>query len=931
MSDAPPPPPPPPGPPPPAGTGAGRIDAARWARLLPLIDALEALPDDAAREARLAALRAEDPSLADELPGLLQRLASLDDEAFMQHGPAGVAARPGPAPGRRVGPYRLQRLLGEGGMGAVWLAHRDDGRYEGEVAIKFLHAGRVGRGEEARFAREGRILARLDHPHIARLLDAGLLDGEAGLPCLVLEYVRGEPIDRYCERLALDLRARIGLCLDVLAAVAHAHERLILHRDLKPSNILVTAEGQVKLLDFGIARLVADEEAAETAALTQHAGPVFTPMFAAPEQIQGLPPTPATDVYALGVLLYLLLGGGHPTTGARTTPLERLRAVLEVQPPRLSERVAARGDAAARRLARQLRGDLDTIVAKALKKDPAERYRQADDLADDLRRHLRAEPVVARPDRWSYRASRFVRRNRLPVALGGMALAAVLATAAVAVRQAHEATQQREVASLQRQRAEGLVEFMLGDLRERLEPLGRIDVLDAVSQRALDYYDAAPAGEALDDAGLGRQARALRQLGLIEQARGRLPEARRHLEAAAGRSAQWLQRRPDDPQRLLAHAQSEAELGYMAGLSLDFEAAPPHFERALAGLARARRQQPGDVALELAEADLVAQYGQIHVDADHPQRALPLLRRAEATYLRRVAGRPELAVRLTEVRAAIGDAHYGLGEYRRAVDALSRLGEGLPALPAADQRVIDSQLAAQNRLQAAYLRIGDAASARRVGRELVQRAEAMVAHDPENLSNLDALSFYRAQYAEGLVAQQSPDAAAQIEAIGAAVPQLLAASPDAARTSVTLRGWWLALRAEWRADDPGLPAALAALATETGRDRSDRLCLGWAALWQGDLAARAGRPDEAASHWRRALSLLREPGGEVPPSDFAAAFRGHLAWRLGDRAAAESVLERLRLREFRHPIAAVLAARLDGPPAPEALRRWAGVLGGQAR
>ncbi|MFG5408731.1 serine/threonine-protein kinase [Piscinibacter sakaiensis] len=482
-----------------------------------------------------------------------------------------------------------------GGMGAVWLAHRDDGRYEGEVAIKFLHAGRVGRGEEARFAREGRILARLDHPHIARLLDAGLLDGEAGLPCLVLEYVRGEPIDRYCERLALDLRARIGLCLDVLAAVAHAHERLILHRDLKPSNILVTAEGQVKLLDFGIARLVADEEAAETAALTQHAGPVFTPMFAAPEQIQGLPPTPATDVYALGVLLYLLLGGGHPTTGARTTPLERLRAVLEVQPPRLSERVAARGDAAARRLARQLRGDLDTIVAKALKKDPAERYRQADDLADDLRRHLRAEPVVARPDRWSYRASR-------------------------------EATQQREVASLQRQRAEGLVEFMLGDLRERLEPLGRIDVLDAVSQRALDYYDAAPAGEALDDAGLGRQARALRQLGLI--------------------------------------AQSEAELGYMAGLSLDFEAAPPHFERALAGLARARRQQPGDVALELAEADLVAQYGQIHVDADHPQRALPLLRRAEATYLRRVAGRPELAVRLTEVRAAIGDAHYGLGEYR---------------------------------------------------------------------------------------------------------------------------------------------------------------------------------------------------------------------------------------------------------------------------
>ena len=293
--------------------------------------------------------------------------------------------------GQRIGPYQVLRELGQGGMGTVWLAQRVDGRFDAQVAIKFLKPGLLGNGLSSRFAREGQILGRLSHPHIARLLDAGLHEG--GQPYLVLEYVAGQPIDKFCSQQGLDLQGRIRLFLDVLSAVAHAHSHLILHRDLKPSNILVTTAGQVKLLDFGIAKLLVDatqaQEETPPTELTQHAGSAFTPQFAAPEQIQQSEVTTATDVYALGVLLYLLLSGRHPTEGRTRTPLDRLKAVVEAEPPRLSSVAAACDEPTIARQARLLKGDLDLIVAKALKKQPAERYANAQALADDLQRSLR--------------------------------------------------------------------------------------------------------------------------------------------------------------------------------------------------------------------------------------------------------------------------------------------------------------------------------------------------------------------------------------------------------------------------------------------------------------------------------------------------------------------------------------------------------------
>jgi eukaryotic-like serine/threonine-protein kinase len=317
------------------------------------------------------------------------------------------------------------------------------------------------------------VLARLSHPNIAHLIDAGVSDG--GQPFIVLEHVQGEPIDRHCDARALDTEARVRLVLQVMAAVGHAHSRLVLHRDLKPGNILVTREGQIKLLDFGIAKLLDDTGgAAQPTALTQLAGRAFTPEFAAPEQVQGDEVTTATDVYALGVLLYLLLSGAHPTAKATDTPVDRLRSVVETEPQRLSAVASAR-------ITSTLRGDLDNIAAKALKKSPVERYASAAAFADDLRRYLADEPVAARADSWRYRAAKFVRRHRLGVAAASVTAASLVAGILGTTWQAIEARRERDEALYQSARASArgnLMDLALQATGNADQPITRREILD---------------------------------------------------------------------------------------------------------------------------------------------------------------------------------------------------------------------------------------------------------------------------------------------------------------------------------------------------------------------------------------------------------------------------------------------------------------------
>ena len=424
----------------------------RWIALSPLLDEVLDL-DPVDRPRWIAALRAADPVRAEAVAVLLAGQEAID-AGFLGGGAPLPHGRP-PVAGDGVGAYTLRTPIGRGGMGTVWLADRSDGQFERPVAIKFLAAA-LGVRARARFQREGAILAKLTHPNIAQLLDAGVAAG--GQPYLVLEYIEGQPIDRYCVSAALGVDARVALLLAVADAVAHSHARLIVHRDLKPSNVLVRSDGVVKLLDFGIAKLLEDGGDGAATALTREAGAALTPEYAAPEQVTGDPVTAATDVYSLGVLAYVILTGAHPTSGPTRTPASIVKAIVDAEPRRAS--------LAAPALAAQLRGDLDTILSKALKKTPAERYATAAALADDLRRYLHHQPVTARPDTFGYRAQKFVRRNRVAVALSGVALLAAAAGVAGTLLQASAARSERDFAVQQLARAEAvndLNDFVLFD------------------------------------------------------------------------------------------------------------------------------------------------------------------------------------------------------------------------------------------------------------------------------------------------------------------------------------------------------------------------------------------------------------------------------------------------------------------------------------
>ena len=399
---------------------------------------------ETAREGWLAAHADEAPQLVARLRKLLGQRDRPDFAAFLGEDTAGLGlSAPGTLIGRRIGAYIIEAELGRGGMGSVWRARRADGQYEGRVAIKFLHLTWRGREGHERFRREAQFLAELNHPHIARLLDASVTD--ATQPYLVLEYVEGEPIDAYCDRLALDVTARVRLFLDVLSAVAHAHRHLIVHRDLKPANILVTGDGTVKLLDFGIGRLIGDDASIQ---LTRVGGEAMTPEYAAPEQLKNEAITTATDVHGLGLVLYVLLTGRHPFAQAGDTPADVLRQVLETDAARPSTLGGGR-------LRRALRGDLDNVLGKALEKAPDARYANASVFADDLERYLRQEPVAARAGTFAYRAGKFMARNRGAVAAAALTTLGLVIFAAAAVLQAIEARRQRDEARAQTQRAEG--------------------------------------------------------------------------------------------------------------------------------------------------------------------------------------------------------------------------------------------------------------------------------------------------------------------------------------------------------------------------------------------------------------------------------------------------------------------------------------------
>jgi serine/threonine protein kinase/tetratricopeptide (TPR) repeat protein len=444
------------------------IDARHWAELNRLLG--EALEQPASQRAHwietlAPAFDAHKPSLRD----LLSRAAAVETADFLDALPRLDIEVEEPAaderteqPGDLVGPYRLVRELGGGGMGTVWLAQRPDGLINRPVALKLPHGAWKRTMLAERMAREREILATLNHPNIARLYDAGLT--AAGQPYLALEYVAGHPIDAYCRDQQLGPKACLELFAQVANAVAYAHGKLVIHRDLKPANILVTAEGEVRLLDFGIAKLL-DDRPAKATQLTELSGRALTPDYASPEQILGEPLTIASDVYSLGVILYELLSGTRPYKLKRDSRGALEDAIVSTEPP-LPSAVA---DPQRRRA---LQGDLDTIVTKALKKDPQERYATVHALLEDIRRHLSARPVLAQPDSARYRFAKFVLRNKLAVATTAAISVALIGGSSLIAWQA-------SVATAERKRAEDVKEFIASVFREADPTRGAGEVLSA--------------------------------------------------------------------------------------------------------------------------------------------------------------------------------------------------------------------------------------------------------------------------------------------------------------------------------------------------------------------------------------------------------------------------------------------------------------------
>jgi len=437
-------------------TVIAELEPADWRRLNRLLEhALELEP--AELESWLRSLQQESPHLVPLLGRLLGEPAGVRTEEFAA-GPLVLGGLAGKVPpgadqiGDRVGPYRLLRLLGEGGMASVWLAERADGAMRREVALKIPHAEWADRGLADRISRECAVLAALSHPNIAHLYDAGW--SESGRPYLALEVVQGDPIDRSCRNRGLDVRAKVSLFIEVLRAVAYAHARLVVHRDLKPANVLVTPAGQVKLLDFGIAKVLASESrTAEETELTRLAGRPLTLAYAAPEQVLGQAVTTATDIYSLGAMLYELLSGVRAYRPQRDTRGAIEEAIVRIEPPAPSAVAAARADV------RALRGDLDTIILKALEKNPERRYETAAAMAEDLQRYLEGRPVQARRAGRLYRVHRFIARNRLAVAAAAAVTVALVVGLGVALWEA-----QRE--QVQAHNAQTINDFVLSLIQQ---------------------------------------------------------------------------------------------------------------------------------------------------------------------------------------------------------------------------------------------------------------------------------------------------------------------------------------------------------------------------------------------------------------------------------------------------------------------------------
>jgi non-specific serine/threonine protein kinase/serine/threonine-protein kinase len=827
----------------------------RWQRVKEVFGAARERSAEA-REAFLAEACGDDAELRREVASLLA--AEREASGFLSEPAVAPAAEPDVA-GRRIGPYRVLGVAGRGGMGLVYRAVRDDDVFRKTVALKLVHGG-AGPEHLRRLAREREILARLQHPNIATILDGGSSD--EGQPYLVMEYVEGEAIDAYCAARSLGTRRRLELFRTVCGAVHYAHQNLVVHRDLKPQNVLVTADGQPKLLDFGIAKLLAagvDPDHAPTATLL----PLMTPAYASPEQVRGRPVTTASDVYSLGVLLYELLTGRRPYAASLDSLERLLEAVCDTEPQAPSAMVRSGPRDASRPTASpaELRGDLDTIVLKALRKEPERRYLSVQELSDDVRRHLEGQPVLARADTLAYRASKFIRRHRAGVAAGVLLLVSLLGGLGTTFWQWRRAEANRLRAEKRFADVRELAGAFLFEFHDAIATLpGATAARRLVVDRAAQYLDSL-SRDARGDVGLQRElAAAYQRLGEAQGGAGEanLGDSRAALasyeRALAIRRA--LLASPGDAEDVEALAHLELKLSRVVGAGGDWNHAAGMAREAatrLEGLAgRSARDLRG------ALAAVYHQLGYIEARRGEEDAALAWLRRAVAANEAFSGAHPgdrSAAANLARVQSELVERLQRRGERREAValagsarNILERLVETEPNNARFQRDLVYVLNVGAGAAEAA----GDPALAVVQAQRALELVQALVAAEPGNQGDRIAATYVLQRLGAALARSgRVEEGVARLRQAGRAASSLVEADP----AGVFARG----RLAEVRAETGIALAGLRAHASESCSALHESV-----ALWQG--LDREGRlSGETRADLESARSALAACPGRARP------------------------------------------------------------------
>jgi serine/threonine protein kinase/tetratricopeptide (TPR) repeat protein len=686
----------------------------RWRRINELFHAAATL-DPANREVYLAEASGDDVELRREVENLLigneSAEASMPTVSIRQVVRQLAEEFDSAAIGEDFGPYRIVHEIGRGGMGRVFLAERADQEFHKQVAIKLIKRGMDTDAVVRHFRNERQILASLDHPNIARLLDGGSSQG--GLPYFVMEYIQGQPIDCFCDERKYPVAERLRLFRKVCAAVTYAHQHLVIHRDIKPSNILVTSEGEPKLLDFGIARMLHAGPDSQTSA-TATGFLVMTPEYASPEQVLGMPASTLTDVYSLGVVLYRLLTGSSPYEFQSYSPQEVAETICRREPRKPSTAVIqppsdgagntggpAASEGRGERLVRQLRGDLDNIVLMALRKEPHRRYQSVEQFSDDIRRHLESLPVSARDDTAGYRLAKFVKRHRPAVAAGAIATLMMVAGIVGTTLAARRARIQEQVAKAERTRAERrfndvrkLAHSVLFDYHDAIKNLpGATPVRERLVRDALQYLDSL-AGEATGDRSLLRElANAYERVadvqgGTMEANLGNTAGAIESDRKALRIRESLLAADPKDTAMRRELASSSVRLGTLLWETGDLTGAADFLSRALRFREDLVTSEPANVALRYDLATAYDRMGMLRLDQGDAAGALKYSRQSLEIYTSvptpeqsRESARRSISVEYEHVGAAlleIGDLIGALENNSRALSMRAALSKDFP-------------------------------------------------------------------------------------------------------------------------------------------------------------------------------------------------------------------------------------------------------------